>query len=478
MKRFILFSILLCFCLSGFAQIQGTIEEVLWEANENFTHKGELIHPGLIQEFSGWISDSWMPITVTVDIAAASGSNEYFDDDVEFKGDGSIFFQKKGQREYFYYKWLGRLRNGLHVLETGEGGGGSGIFKNIYFIKFDIGKGYTPEGKEYDRLLMTAVRNYMLGDRDDGDISVSPEQNKVTIGKSKYRQEPVILDLDINMRLLSRENVVRADSYGEYVVQVYRISETYPDNALVILKDGEVVYQKDDHRFYIGHIYEDMPEGRLIEMGNDITGDGEPNLVVAHWSGGAHCCVDYYVFSIGDEFKLLDVLNAKHSDMAKFINVDEDKALEFITNDWTFAYWNTCFAGSPAPSVVLDYADEKYHFSPKLTQKYYQDNIKIPSLTSLREPRQWDKIVEEIKSSERWGNKYDWSKEGVFICSDVWSFMLDLIYSGHPEKAWEFLDKVWPEGKPGKESFLAEFKEQLNKSPYWQELKEAAGESR
>ncbi len=164
------------------------------EINEHFTYKGKPIHPGLIKEFAGWISDSWKPITTSVDIAAAFDTNEYFDSEVEVKDSGYIYLQEEGKAEYFYYKWLGQLKNGLHVIETGDGGGGSGIFQDIYFIRFDIAEGLDPEGNKYNRLLMTVVRNHALGDRDDGEIKILPEENKVILGESRYREEPIILE--------------------------------------------------------------------------------------------------------------------------------------------------------------------------------------------------------------------------------------------------------------------------------------------
>ena len=49
--------------------------------------------------------------------------------------------------------------------------------------------------------------------------------------------------------------------------------------------------------------------------------------------------------------------------------------------------------------------------------------------------------------------------------------MLDLIYTGHPKEAWGFLHDVWPKGKAGKERFIKEFKEELSRSYYWDNLK-------
>jgi len=164
----------------------------LKELNSKFTYKGKPVHPGLIQEFSGWLSDSWMPTTISVDIAAKH-RNEYFEDDVKVKENGSVWLSKEGERGFFYYKWLGKLSNGLHVLEAGDSGGGSGIFMDIYFVRFETSEGMSPEGDPYDRLLMTVVRSHSLGDRDDGKIEVIPNKNEVILGVSKMREQKIVL---------------------------------------------------------------------------------------------------------------------------------------------------------------------------------------------------------------------------------------------------------------------------------------------
>jgi hypothetical protein len=63
--------------------------------------------------------------------------------------------------------------------------------------------------------------------------------------------------------------------------------------------------------------------------------------------------------------------------------------------------------------------------------------------------------------------KEDSNYEFVF-----WGIMLELIYTGSEELAWQFLDLVWPPQKQGKAIFMRDFKNQLLKSPYWQMILE------
>lgn len=174
----------------------GNIDNAILEADGHFTYNKQPIHPGLVAEFNPWMSDTWKSVTISVDLLSAYGTNEYFEDNVKIKENGYIYLQKDEESEYFYYKWLGKLNNGLHVLEVGEGGGGSGVFMGLMIVKFEKSSGFTPGGQKYDRLLMSIVRNESLGDRDDGKITVLPD--KVILGKSKNRDKPVVLEFKNN----------------------------------------------------------------------------------------------------------------------------------------------------------------------------------------------------------------------------------------------------------------------------------------
>lgn len=157
------------------------------EANAKFSYNGKPIHPFLVQKFSNWMSDNRPPVVTTVDVVAAFDTNEYQQSTIE-KRDAWLFSTHDevvgGVREYesFGYHWLGRLANGIHVIESGVSGGGSGFFVDLMFIKFSEGE-ITWENKKEKQLLMSIVGIYTLGDRYEGDIKVFPD--KVFIPASK-----------------------------------------------------------------------------------------------------------------------------------------------------------------------------------------------------------------------------------------------------------------------------------------------------
>jgi hypothetical protein len=244
-------------------------------------------------------------------------------------------------------------------------------------------------------------------------------------------------------------------SFNNYTVKTFFNSED-GKGYLEIIQNGKTVFKQDGFKFRIGLIYTDDEFKKkgfnsLIAIGKDITGKGEPDLVVSEWSGGAHCCFIFNVFEIGKKFKKIATLDAADSDQAHFEDIRGNKKLVFVANDWTFAYWNACFAGSPAPDIILEFKDDKYVLANDLMRK------PSPTQKALN-----DKII-IIRKNDSW-------KEGE-PPAELWGYMLDLIYSGNAKVAWQFFDKAWLPGVAGKKEFMQSFQTQLEKSPYWTQIK-------
>jgi len=55
----------------------------------------------------------------------------------------------------------------------------------------------------------------------------------------------------------------------------------------------------------------------------------------------------------------------------------------------------------------------------------------------------------------------------------LWGAMLDLMYGGHQDAAWQFLDAAWPAQVGGKARFKRDFSAQLKQSPYWKAIARA-----
>ncbi len=204
-----------------------------------------------------------------------------------------------------------------------------------------------------------------------------------------------------------------------------------------------------------------MPVG----VAGDITNDGTPELVIESYSGGAHCCFGYYVFSLGHELERIVYLDGIDAQF-EIRDLDGDQEYEFIGRDDTFNYWNACHADSPFPLVILRYEGGALRFADELISQMNP----APEIVMKR----LDGICAHMKTLEKSPMRFN---TGFFMDfhPPLWSSMLDLIYTGSGDKAWIFYDLAWPEKKIGKDKFLNEFKKQLQKSPYWDELKRING---
>lgn len=191
-----------------------------------------------------------------------------------------------------------------------------------------------------------------------------------------------------------------------------------------------------------------------VGRGDDLNGDGVPDLLIAEFTGGAHCCSVYHFFTLDDDVGLrpLSTIDAGHG-LLEFADLDGDGVRELKTQDWTFAYWNTSFAGSPAPDVVLRWRGNRCVVAPDLMQR------PPPDVAWFAERVQLTLAGEESASTWRHGG----------VPASYWATMLDLIYSGHAALAARFADEAWSDVRPpaDKAAFLAQFRAQLARSPYF-----------
>lgn len=249
-------------------------------------------------------------------------------------------------------------------------------------------------------------------------------------------------------------------SFQGYVVRIYGDVMIYggEPGSFEIFHGGVRVHADDGdaddwNSFRIGSLNEDEKSHSLLRMGSDITGDGRPDLVVSEYTGGAHCCLRFHVFEIGDQFRYIQTIYAEHGNLVDFENVDDDPALELPMADWTFAYWPAGFVESPSPMVVLKYNGTRYEMAPNLMREapLSQDEL-VQVATEIAASLEAELAAQRIPGSR------------------LAQQMLDLIYSGNMEQAWELFDLSWPKGDGGKAAFLRDFRSRLATSPFWDEL--------
>lgn len=253
--------------------------------------------------------------------------------------------------------------------------------------------------------------------------------------------------------IMASEHIDKQVVYDDYEIVIYKDGE-FGEGAVRVFKKGTLVFEELGHRFYLfDESYVDLKYH--YDVGQDLTGDLQPNLVVMHWSGGAHCCYDAYLFSLGEDFRLIKRFEGQHS-MPIFVDLNDDGILEVLLHDWVFAYWHECFADSPAPLVVLKYEDNAYNVAKEFMFK---------SLAEIQKTGDVDQPV-DFFSSNCSDDIFAWKGQDVCVQSDVWRGMLKYIYAGEPQAAWNFLDDIWLFSQEDKDAFVKDFKAQLKLSVY------------
>ncbi len=225
----------------------------------------------------------------------------------------------------------------------------------------------------------------------------------------------------------------------------------------MILKDDKEVLKKEAGEKESIVFGKKGGTGILPEAGRDLNGNSVPDVVVQLNSTKDSCSNIYYIYELKGQPELAAEIKGLAQGI-KFKDMEDDGVPEIIGHDCTFLDWWASIGEAPAPKVILRWTGGEY-----IPDEFYM--------------RQNPPSKEEMK-------EYLTENKGRFV-SYVWKYMLDLIYTGNGEIAWEFYDMVewdeaWEEnimnersarGVGSKEDFLGAFKEQLSTSPYWDGIK-------
>ncbi len=314
---------------------------------------------------------------------------------------------------------------------------------------------------------------------DDSVSFIAPETGEYTIDfeirNSSEIKEPQNITLEYkNVFKQPPGSVVKATrQVNGYIVKILLSPQTksqYGKSIVLFEKGGQLQNilksgGDDIQGFFFGddiaHTYSpaDKRSVALVKSTPDKTGEGTPDIMIKHYSGGAHCCGTALFFELGESIRAIEPIITANSDIVA-IGKNPKGGLRFETSDDTFAYWQVCFACSPMQTVILEFKNGSFRPNFELMRK------PAPSLTFLK-----NKAREAAANlgSEPYRGIED--TESGFE-SAFWDVMLDLIYTGHEDLAWQYLDLVWSPQKQGKAIFRKDFQNQLNESRYWKKIQE------
>src|SRR5271166_2565446 len=155
----------------------------LHEVRKSFTIGGKPIPAEIFADFG----DAWMSDSRPIDAKAAIDSNRYAD---PIKTNGRWVEQAKpgpgglNGPETMAYEYRGATANGLMVFLAAWSGGASGTFYYLHILDAVSNRAFDEDGSTYSRPDLTLVRTVILGDRWEGDVSISGNSVRIVTDAS------------------------------------------------------------------------------------------------------------------------------------------------------------------------------------------------------------------------------------------------------------------------------------------------------
>jgi hypothetical protein len=247
--------------------------------------------------------------------------------------------------------------------------------------------------------------------------------------------------------------------FAGYVVQLWR-------------REGEGMYFDDVLRFFAdgqspagGAASEiDVPAIEVrggVELhprsGEDMDGDGLPELVIQRYSGGAHCCFSTHVYTLAPvpEPARLLMRTPDSNCPGDFEDLDEDGLPEFVTCDDLMAYARCPYAISPMPKVYL---------RAEAGLGYLPANDRFAERYAAGIEAKANALQARAANASGEGGGMESLDAGADAC-EVLDVTLDLLYAGRAAEGWRFLDEHYRGADV--DGLRAELEAALAASPYY-----------
>ncbi|MGH7579818.1 MAG: hypothetical protein ACREM9_06580 [Gemmatimonadales bacterium] len=142
------------------------------------------------------------------------------------------------------------------------------------------------------------------------------------------------------------------------------------------------------------------------------------HVIVQDWSGGAHCCFDYYVLHVhGEQIRREAMIRAGDCSL-RVADLDGDGAAELIACDGRFAYaFDLPFAESPLLPVVYSFREAE--------RAYRADNRRFPQVFRYRIAQERRRLEQARRAGE--------DREARRA---VLSILLHMLYAGRVTDGW------------------------------------------
>ncbi len=162
-----------------------------------------------------------------------------------------------------------------------------------------------------------------------------------------------------------------------------------------------------------------------------LLGGNEKQLIVAQFTGGAHCCYQYWIYELRPKFRLIfdgtEYEIGDGFDPIAFQDLDGDGSYEFTQKIITFDYSLDCYTCTPQPTMVFKY-DPQLH-------KYLPANRRFVSYVLKDARAEIKKLREMLKVPEA-------ESDPIAIEYYFFDILLSYIYAGKEKEAWRLCERL------------------------------------
>ena len=151
----------------------------------------EFVHPLIVRELRGWISDRAETIT-SIDLASANRSNRFFGhfscERTEAADHAVVGWEGEGG-EFFRYCHVGTSTSGVEIVKCCNCTGGSGVFTSVGLFSIEVDRALDEDAElrvfSRYRTVLRCLGWITLGDRyegtvayEDGFLSIGPDEGR------------------------------------------------------------------------------------------------------------------------------------------------------------------------------------------------------------------------------------------------------------------------------------------------------------
>lgn len=290
---------------------------------------------------------------------------------------------------------------------------------------------------------------------------------------------------------------VDTKSYEEFEAVVARVKgatdATAAQERVIILKQGKPVWQTNAK--------ENEPGSRwtLHSIGQDLNGDGHPDIHFSSFTGPGNCCTTHYVYELKPRLRSLAAYPAGAVGGGEFIDVPGRKVPIMISADDSSANAFAPYANSYFPVIILEVGQHgRFTFAADLMQSRLPGQPPPVCALPLASKNLWlkERCAEytgarrlartaEIKAklaaikSGRAGERLDWGDYfATGVLAAVSAEMNRYSYTGHGNAGLIWLETVWPGNDEVKMKFIATLRQTQAKSAFAEDLKALALDNR